>query len=281
MRYLILAVLCNYNTPFATSELDDSDYQSERTCENSSKENFQRSNRDILLNAGVPQNVLNDLSDGQIDFISKNIDYDAVYESYECSIIENGNCADMLSQVHSGISVCSEESLERGQISVSVVSFSVKINGEKLTEIFPSFKWNDWGKGINNDSFAFAVDDGWTARSDYTEQMAVYVNYKDGTQSETPVVYLPCVNNKYGCSYTIPRDKFTSSVNQCYEGHAIMYAQKEKSTARNVLRVKYMHNMSSKYSEYSVTLGKLSISVKETDPVRLGVWEDTLPFRYE
>lgn len=223
--------------------------------------------KSILVEAGTPNEVLQDSSDEQIAFIAKNLREGETYEA-----IDNVEFDSEL--VNNNISTYSLSNLSDKLIRITVICYSYQNNGEKQYRFFPSFKWLSNGYGIDNDSFAFALYDSWEVVPDTPAQIAVYLKNSYGTQQSK--IYYPVEASQYGYAYS-----FSSGISVptgYYEGYAVFYARKKRSDATNGISVKYVHDSSSFLNiSYSLSLGPASISIS-SDSAKLQVYAKNMTF---
>lgn len=235
--------------------------------ENTSKGDLEKC-KQILFEAGTPSEVLENSSDEQIEFIAGHLKEGEKYES-----IDNFEFESEL--VNNGISTYSLSSLSDKLIRVTVICYSYKNNGETQYRIFPSFKWLSANYGIKNDSFGFALYNGWEVVPDMPAQIAVYLKNSYGTTKSQ--IYYPIDASQYGYAYNFTAG--TSVPNGYYEGHAVFYARKKKSNATNGITVKYVHDNSSWLSKitYGLSIGPASVAVS-SDSSKLQVYAKNMTF---
>lgn len=208
--------------------------------------------KQVLINAGTPSEVMEESSDEQIKFIAEHLGKGEKYESVDNFEFES-------ELANSGISTYSLSNLSNKLISVTVTCYSSRTNGETQYRIFPSFKWLSSNYGIKNDSFGFALYEGWEAVPDTPAQIVVYLKNSYGTtKSQT---YYPIEATQYGYAYNFTAG--TSVPNGYYEGHAVFYARKKRTDATNAISVKYVHDNSSWLSNitYGLSIGPASVAV--------------------
>lgn len=224
-----------------------------------------------LLDAGVPEYIINTMSDGQKEYISENLESGAVYESYDSYVLTPETA-------QSNVSTLSLSTLSDNRIKVSVICFAVTRKGEQQYEIFPSFEWLETGTAIRNDTFAFALYSGWEAVEDTVAKMTVYLSNSSGRQQS--ISYEATDASQYGYGFSIPSNNCLAAPNGYYEGYAMFYARKKVSSATNALTVKYIHDTTSSASvSYSINIGVASVSVA-TDSFELEVFARNMSFSY-
>lgn len=217
---------------------------------------------EILKETGTPEDVLNSFSEKQKEWIVTHLGEDAVYESSQSCIL------DMEEKQEKGGKERTSN-LSKNLVQVTVSSYSMVLNGQTVNAIFPSFKWLANNYSIQNDSFAYALDNNdWTiltkeelnGSNNTTEkikhQMAVYLNNDYGTQQSK--VYEPVDGGLYGHLYSLSGGAAPKGF---YEGHAVFYAKKKKESARKAIAIKYVHDTSIIPISYTVNLGPASIGV--------------------
>ncbi|MFG6327065.1 MAG: hypothetical protein K1W00_09475 [Lachnospiraceae bacterium] len=224
--------------------------------------------RQILLEAGTPSEVLENSSDEQIEFIAEYLKEGEKYESMDNFEFES-------ELVNNGISTYSLSSLSDKLIRVTIICYSYKNNGEIQYRFFPSFRWLSTNYGIKNDSFGFALYDGWEVVPGMPAQIAVYLKNSYGTTKSQ--IYYPIDASQYGYAYNF--EAGTSVPNGYYEGHAVFYARKKKTNATNGITVKYVHDNSSWLSNitYGLSIGPASVAVSSDSP-KLQVYSKNMTF---
>lgn len=222
--------------------------------ENISKADIKRY-KEILLEAGTPREVLADSSDEQIAFIAENLKSGEIYEAidsfeFEDELINDNNSAN------------SESDLSNKLIRITIICYSYENNGEKQYKFFPSYRWLKTGYGIDNDSFGFAVYDGWEMVPDMPAKTKVYLKNSSKSKSVRIYVYDPIDASQYGYAYS-----FTDgiSVPNCYyEGYGVFYARKKEVNEVNEVSITYVHDNSSVLLDASYMLsiapGEVSVS---------------------
>ena len=224
--------------------------------------------KQILLEAGTPNEVLEDSSDEQIEFIARHLKEGEKYESVDNYEFES-------ELVNNGISTYSLSSLSDKLIRITIICYSYKNNGETQYRFFPSFRWLSTNYGIKNDSFGFALYDGWEVVPGMPAQIAVYLKNSYGTTKSQ--IYYPIDASQYGYAYNFTAG--SSVPNGYYEGHAVFYARKKKTNATNGITMKYVHDNSSWLSSisYGLSIGPASISVS-SDSSKLQVYSNNMTF---
>lgn len=205
--------------------------------ENISKADIKRY-KEILLEAGTPREVLADSSDEQIVFIAENLKSGEIYEA-----IDSFEFEDEL-------------------IRITIICYSYQNNGEKQYKFFPSFRWLKTGYGIDNDSFGFAVNDGWEMVPDMPAKTKVYLKNSSKSKSVRIYDYDPIDASQYGYAYSFADG---ISVPNCYyEGYGVFYARKKEVNEVNEVSITYVHDNSSVLLDASYMLsiapGKVSVS---------------------
>lgn len=259
---------------YAEEMIEDKDYKEiiANEIQLLENENIDKSDleecKQILLEAGTPNEVLEDSSDEQIEFIARHLKGGEKYESVDNFEFES-------ELVNNGISTYSVSVLSDKLIRISVVCYSYKNNGETQYRFFPSFFWLATNYGIKNDSFGFALYDSWEVVPGMPAQMAVYLKNSSGTQQS--LIYYPIEVSQYGYAYN-----FTGGAavpNGYYEGHAVFYARKKNTNATNAIIVKYAHDSSTFLNglSYGITIGPFTISFS-TDSSKLQVYAKSMTF---
>lgn len=205
--------------------------------ENISKADIKRY-KEILLEAATPREVLAGSSDEQIAFIAENLKSGEIYEA-----IDSFEFEDEL-------------------IRITIICYSYQNNGEKQYKFFPSFRWLKTGYGIDNDSFGFAVYDGWEMVPDMPAKTKVCLKNSSKSKSVRIYDYDPIDASQYGYAYS-----FTDgiSVPNCYyEGYGVFYARKKEVNDENEVSITYVHDNSSVLLDASYMLsiapGEVSVS---------------------
>lgn len=214
--------------------------------------------KEILLSVGTPQNVIDKISDSQLQYIASNLAREAIYESMNSFV-----CEDMFGKEEENtISTYAVSTLSEELIDVTVLSYRVCVNGEWQYIIFPSFKWLKPGYSIDNDSFAFALYSGWEVVPGYAPKITLNLVNSYGVQqtrnygATDASQYGFCFNFQYGIRM----------YNGWHEGNTMFYAKKKNENATAGISVKYIYD-NSKYfdASYGISIGVASVSVSTND----------------
>lgn len=213
-------------------ETDKEQSDSDKSINKADLERYKK----ILLNAGTPDEVLADISDEQIAFIAKDIKRGDIYEDMDSFEFE-----DKL-------------------ISVTIICYSYENNGEKQYKFFPSFRWLKAGYGIENDSFGFAVHEGWEIIPGMPAQTEV-VCLKNSFEVKNIKIYEPIDSSQYGYAYS-----FTNGIamgDNYYEGYGVFYARKKEENGENKISITYVHDSSSVLEniEYGLIINEAGVFV--------------------
>ena len=224
-----------------------------------------------LRDSGVPESVIDSMSGRQKEYISENLEPDAVYESYDSYVLTP-------EAVKSDDSALRTLTLSDNRIKVTVLCFAVIRQGEQQYEIFPSFEWLETGTAVRNDTFAFALYSGWEAVADTVPKMVVYLSNSGGRQQS--ISYEAIDASQYGYGFSIPANNCFAAPGGYYEGYVMFYARKTVSTASNPISVKYIHDTTSNASiSYGINIGVASVSVV-TDSTELEVFARNMSLSY-
>jgi len=214
---------------------------------------------EILTVAGTPKEILNSFSNSQKKYIVENLKENAVYQSSKSYIItedaENQN---------RDASTAFFSNLPKDLVEVTVSNYTVSVNGVEQEIIFPSFKWLKNGYSIGNDSFGFALHQGWYAVPDSNPNMAVYLSNAWGRQKS--INYAPINATQYGYIFQLASGHGNSAPGGFYEGYAVFYAKKNKKDADDAISIIYVHDNSLNHSIlYSIDLQCASLSISSED----------------
>lgn len=238
LSYVILRIYDKGNySEKKDMEADKEQSDSDKSINKADLERYKK----ILLNAGTPDEVLADISDEQIAFIAKDIKRGDIYEDMDSFEFE-----DKL-------------------ISVTIICYSYENNGEKQYKFFPSFRWLKAGYGIENDSFGFAVHEGWEIIPGMPAQTEV-VCLKNSFEVKNIKIYEPIDASQYGYAYS-----FTNGIamgDNYYEGYGVFYARKKEENGENKISIIYVHDSSSvlENMEYGLIINEAGVSVSLASP---------------
>ncbi len=218
---------------------------------------------DYLLKAGFPQNLIDEMSCPQKEFIyEKSNDKNIIFCGYEekefiineeGKLEENGNVS-----VHGG-------SLTSADMTLSVFGTkSYFTSGEVSYEVYPCFKWHKYKK-VKNDSFAMNMYSGWEAVPG-ERNLRLHLMNSQG-QSAQYVDLSPSNASSRGYSYRIPSD--IGAMQGLYEGYAYYEVDKISSNASSRISLYYAHDASSFFNaSYSLSVGAVGISLSgNTDKI--------------
>lgn len=206
-----------------------------------------------LRDIGVPESVIDNMSSGLKEYISENLEPDAVYESYDSYVLPPEAVQSDFFQLRS-------LALSDDRIKVTVLCFAVTRQGEQQYEIFPSFEWLETNAVIRNDTFAFALYSGWEAVADTVPKMVIYLSNSSGRQQS--ISYEAIDASQYGYGFSVPSNNCFAAPGGYYEGYVMFYARKKVSTAKNTISVKYIHDTTRNASvSYGINIGVASVSV--------------------
>lgn len=198
-------------------------------------------NDEFLLSLGVPQNVINQLTEGQKCNLRETIPVDAIYCSYETSTM---NLSESI-----GYSITRLGTIPADELTMSAMGFEVTVNGELQYCVSVSFIL-DFSSFVNldNDAFVISLYSGWEYSGFGNQNLRVYDNdtaYDD---------YLPINTTSYGSEYRLSDNSI--SLDGDYEGYTNCYLRKVDSNATHAINLRYVQDaLSSDNSQYTVNLG--------------------------
>lgn len=209
---------------------------------------------DFLLNAGFPQNLVDNMSEMQKEVIyenskNKNVRF-AGYETQDYVL----NDDDTLSQVqpHGGL-------IPSSDLTISVYgTYTTTAGGTVLySTVYPAFEWKKW-VSVKNDSFSMAMYSGWEARPG-EENLRLHLIDKNGN-SVQHVDLDPANSHPAGYSYKVPSS--VGSVAAFYEGYAYYNIDKTSSSASPRISLHYVHDESPLFNvSYSISIQFFGISI--------------------
>lgn len=209
---------------------------------------------DFLLNAGFPQNLVDNMSEMQKEVIyenskNKNVRF-AGYETQDYVL----NDDDTLSQVqpHGGL-------IPSSDLTISVYgTYTTTAGGTVLySTVYPAFEWKKW-VSVKNDSFSMAMYSGWEARPG-EENLRLHLINQSGSSAQY-VDLDPTASHAAGYSYKVPSN--TGSIKAIYEGYAYYNIDKKSSSASPRITLHYVHDASSSLNaSYSINIKFFSISI--------------------
>ena len=209
-----------------------------------------------LKSIGIPDDVLDNLSDACKDIIFNNIDENSEFEDYvEKDASTNNNSLIGLRAVE----------LSSSNLQYSVTTIKGSTNGEIIYTIIPSFKWKI-STSLGNDGFGFALYTGWEAVADMPVKLTMHLYNSQGTIAQTKTYSDPSSASQYGYGFKIPKSDCNAAPGGTYEGVAIFRARKKKSNATNSISLNYLHDKSSLLSlSYSISLGVGSVAFSNSN----------------
>lgn len=211
----------------------------------------------FLLSTGMPQEVIDQLPDGQKQVIFETLDNTATFAGCDVKnyhMTEDGEIVEIDDE---------QPTTRAGQLNITdiklyVAAYEQVYNGIDTFAIFPSFEWSRAAK-VNNDSFAMALYPNW-------EVVPGDVNFRLWIKNVVgePVQYhdmSPDVANSSGFSYKIPSN--VGAASGYYEGHTFLRAKKTTANATRAISLRYVHDTSSLFSvSYTITIGPFSINIE-------------------
>ncbi len=216
-----------------------------------------------LLNAGFPQELIDEMSEPQKEFIyensnDKNISF-CGYEEKEFIINDAGELIE-----NGDVSVCGG-SLTSADMTLSVFGTkSYFSSGEVSYSVYPCFKWHKYKK-VKNDSFAMNMYSGWEAIPG-ERNLRLHLMNSQG-ESAQYVDLNPSNSSSTGYSYRIPSD--TGAMQGLYEGYAYYDIDKVSANASPRISLYYAHDASTFFNaSYSLSVGAVGISLSgNTDKI--------------
>ncbi len=194
---------------------------------------------DYLLSLGVPQTVLNTMTQSQKLWIYDSVDADAEFVSY----------------TEQGYVVSDENNMQsRGMIpssdlTLSVTAFLVNINGEDAYyAIYPSFVWHTL-TNISDDAFAFALFPGWEVIPG-ERNLRVHLSNMEGQLIEHTDLN-PHAASSSGYGYVMSN---IGMLNLRHEGHAYVHANDTTGNSTHAISMSYYHS-DGLHISYSISIG--------------------------
>lgn len=225
----------------------------------------------ILLDSGMPQDVLNSLDFNEKSLIVTESGEDLKYKgSSQSAYRVNATTGEL--ELLSTDSRVSPYSISSADLTFGIQHFSVSINGVAMDEIYASFEWKnppaDSPTGIQKDSIAIAVPEGWEIQSGrYAGAIQRWETYANGsrwssvTSSGVGNSGNPSGYSLYGASWDFSGD-FASTWFSKYKGTVKLTMKKKSSSAVNRVVAKYIQAKNNTWGNYSVSVawGPLSVT---------------------
>lgn len=220
-----------------------------------------------LMSIGVPEGVINLMSEGQ-----KNIIYETLYgtdsefSGYDIYNYDLTNDLEIVSQFsfEDDVALPCAGQLPSSDLTISVIGIkqNVTSNGVTTTRyaIYPSFVWNKVQK-LAKDSFAMSMYPGWEVIPQMVNMRVHMSNVQGGSAVQRD--YAPSYSASSGYIFSIPSN--SGSIDYFYQGHAYFYATKTYESASPNISLTYVDDRSGGSSlAYGINLGIGSISVSST-----------------
>ncbi len=209
-----------------------------------------------LLNAGFPQELIDEMSTPQKEYIyshsvGEDIDF-CGYQQKEYTISNEGAFVEANSIAPCGGSISSSD------MTISVVGTRVSsTSGNVYYKVFPCFKWHTHTT-VANDSFAMSMYPNWTAIPGERNFRLHLLN--NAGQSVQYVDLSPTQASSTGYVYKIPSD--TGFMQALYEGYAYYNINKSSDTALPNITLYYAHDTTSSFNiSYNLNIGPAQISL--------------------
>ena len=213
----------------------------------------------FLLSKGVPEEIIEDMSEGQKETIFQNVGEDAVFESYNVQTFSE-NEAKRLEQT-SDIFVTEDTvkpfrsgSISSSDLKLTVVAFN---EGGSRMSIYPSCIWNKLVH-VKNDTFAMALYPNWEVVPG-KNGMTLWAKNASGSKVSSAKLYATSASSA-GYAYKVPSN--VGTMQSKYEGNAFLYADKKSSSATRAISLQYIDDRSWPLAaSYGVSIGWASVSV--------------------
>lgn len=141
--------------------------------------NYSESNlNDILLNSGMPQNLLDTLDNDQKTFIIENSGENLEFVAYSTDELATNPVTGEIEKV-SEIKEVQPHYIPSTELKLTMLNFNIESNGIPLVEVYSNFEWLRNPKispdGIYKDHIGIAVPEGWEIQSNkYAGTAQVY-----------------------------------------------------------------------------------------------------------
>ena len=204
---------------------------------------------DFLAETGMPQEVIDQLSENHKALIYESIDLDAEFSFFDSQDFVMGEDG----EITRGII------LPDNILHLDLLGYKGTLDSREVYVIFPSFSWRG-SRVIKNDTFSFLLTEDWEVVIDSYEpnyNLCVHKivdgrNVKDWNISPHDLLF-------NGQSYRIP-----IAEDGLFEGNAIFYAEKKTPSASCKAIVHYVHDTTLDNScSYSLGFKYLSISITQ------------------
>lgn len=212
---------------------------------------------EYMSSLGVPQSVIEQMTENQKHYIYSTIDPTAEYVSFDQQYYEVTD--DSTLQQTRG-------TIDEDDLSITVTAFKggTSDEGNDIYFIYPSFVWNVLAN-ISNDVFGYTLFPGWEALSD-EENLRLYI--RNANNETTAYVDKDPIDSSYS-GYVYEMDGIVP-ITALYEAHAYIHAEDKSGNSTHRATVKYAHDTSSSLNvsfSYNFLNGSLSISSNNDDVV--------------
>lgn len=203
----------------------------------------------VLIQIGMPENVITELTEGQKEYIFEHLKEGSEYTGFaSCDYIIDSTTGD-ITPMYLPIS--------ESDLTLSVIALKVNVSqNEYYYEIMPSFVWKKAVK-VKNDSLACAMHSGWETTGE--QNLRLYLKNTEGQRVQS--VDISGIDpSSSGYNFKIPSN--IGFVSGFYEGYAYFNVDKKAADATAKISMQYVHDTSSNCNvSYEISIGAASIVV--------------------
>ena len=218
----------------------------------------------ILIEHGVPLEIINKMTELQKEYLRDNLPKDAVYESFA----EKEYVFD-----EKGIPTIQPYSpLPSSDLTMSVVGFT---NGNGTYNIYPSFVWHNFSKTPSNDVFTVELYPGWKLTPGTRPNCRLW-NKNSDNKLTAYYDYPPEAMGAIGAAFHFGKDLVSSAG---FEGHASLTATKKLANATHSVVLNYFHDTSLAFSvSFSISVGAAQITIVPSKSSSVDTMNGIFPF---
>lgn len=198
----------------------------------------------VLERSGMPESVIDELTESQRHYIAVNLDENAVFEAKETGMAGPAYL---------------KKSGNDGKLEVTAIKYGTASDSEAEAQLFIMFRCPEEGWGINGDSFSVSMGSGWVCMPGNGESNdGILTVYLESQKDVKNVVAYHCTYSETGESgdtigyqYTIPIDVLKGIPGSSYVCGVTAHLVKENPEARDFMALyfSYKHDDNVVYAD--------------------------------